>query len=273
MYRHILLLYIPLINARGVTLVFVLFFATLIAIIGVSISQFVTIQSNLITNELQDEKALYIAEAGMQHAIFKVRKNTTWLAGFDSQGLGDGAYAVSLGQPTLADELVINATGAAGKSERTLIARAAYRIETVGGTGNGGYNGDAIPAVSAQLNTPAGICTDAAGNIYIADTENHRIRMIHHTTQTIFTVAGNGTQGFNGGGLAINAWLDSPEDVFVGSSGNIFIADTNNHCIRKVDISTGNINTVAGQGMVSGYAGDMGPALGATMNYPSGVFC
>ena len=125
-------------------------------------------------------------------------------------------------------------------------------LTKVAGNGTSGFSGDGGPATSAQLNKPEGVCVDGWGNIYIGDTENHRIRKVS-LSGNISTVAGTSSHGFSGdGGLAINAELNKPNGVFVDSSGNIFIADTDNHCIRKVDAASGNISTVAGKGGIRG---------------------
>lgn len=138
------------------------------------------------------------------------------------------------------------------------------------------FNGDNQPASTANLNWPLGICTDIAGNIYVADSWNQRIRKID-TNGTITTVAGNGwadTWGrgrFSGdGGLATQACLFWPSAVAVDGAGNLYIADTGNQRIRRVDASTHNISTVAGNGRVGG-DGDEGPATSATLNSPMGL--
>jgi trimeric autotransporter adhesin len=105
-------------------------------------------------------------------------------------------------------------------------------------------------ATLSLLNDPSGVAVDASGNIYIADTYNHRVCMVTKSTGIITTVAGysgDGTFGYSGdGGLATSARLSSPSGVAVDASGNIYIADTLNHCIRMVTKSTGNISTVGG---------------------------
>ena len=139
-------------------------------------------------------------------------------------------------------------------------------ISTVAGTTVAGYSGDGGAATSAKLNTPSGLAIDKTGNIYIADSGNHRIRMITLSTGVISTVAGNGTQGFSGdGGLAQNAELNAPAGVAVDSSGNIYIADSNNQRVRMV--SSGVISTLAGNGS-AGYSGDGYPATHLELNGP-----
>jgi sugar lactone lactonase YvrE len=151
------------------------------------------------------------------------------------------------------------------------VAAGTGTISTVAGNGTPGYSGDDGAATSAELNYPSGVAADSAGNLYIADTNNHRIRKVAANTGTITTVAGNGTLGYSGdGGAATGAELDTPGGVAVDSAGNLYIADTNNHRIRKVAASTGTITTVAGNGTKS-YSGDGGPATNAELHYPDGV--
>ena len=135
---------------------------------------------------------------------------------------------------------------------------------TVAGNGTAGFRGDGGPATSAQLATvPYGVAVDAAGNLYIADTDNNRIRKVD-ATGMITTVAGNGTAGFSGdGGPATSAELNHPVWRSGGRRGNLYIADTDNNRIRKVD-ATGMITTVAGNGTWC-FSGDGGPATSAQL--------
>ena len=147
-------------------------------------------------------------------------------------------------------------------------------IITVAGSGpsfSSGYAGDGDPATEARLNGPRGFYVDSSGNIFIADTGNHRIRKVN-TQGTIETVAGNGTSKYSGdGGEASEAGLNRPEGIFVDEDlGEIYIADTGNHRIRKVDVN-GIITTVAGVGK-PGFSGDGGSAAEARLNAPSGVY-
>ena len=145
----------------------------------------------------------------------------------------------------------------------------AGRITTVAGTGDRGYGGDGGPATAAQLGPPSGLAMDAAGNLYIADHSNRRVRRVD-TTGEITTVAGNGTQGDSGdGGPAPNAQLIGPYGVAVDAAGNLYIADRNNHRVRRVD-PAGTITTVAGTGR-PGYSGDGGPSTAARLGFPRGL--
>ncbi len=142
-------------------------------------------------------------------------------------------------------------------------------ISTIAGNGTAGYSGDGGPAASAELNSPSGVAVDFSGNIYIADYKNNRIRRVD-ASGVISTVAGKGTAGYSGdGGPASSAELSTPSGVAVDTSGNIYIADSSNNCIRKVDAS-GVISTVAGKG-TGGYSGDGGPASSAELSSPFGV--
>jgi sugar lactone lactonase YvrE len=140
-------------------------------------------------------------------------------------------------------------------------------ITTIAGTGIEGYSGDGGAATSAQLDTPSGVAVDASGNVYIADSHNHRIREV--SGGNISTVAGTGVPGFSGDGAsATAAQLSLPSGIAVDGSGNLYIADTNNHRIREV--SGGNISTIAGDGEEF-YSGDGGAATAAALDSPTGV--
>ena len=141
-------------------------------------------------------------------------------------------------------------------------------ISTVAGIGTPGFSGDNSLATSAELSSPFGIALNAAGDIFIADMNNNRIREVNHTTGVITTVAGNGSSGFSGdNGLAISAELSSPFGIALNAAGDLFIADMNNNRIREVNHSTGVITTIAGNG-TDGFSGDNGPATAAQVAYP-----
>jgi DNA-binding beta-propeller fold protein YncE len=144
-------------------------------------------------------------------------------------------------------------------------------ISTVAGNGTAGYSGDGGPATGAELNIPTDVAVDSAGNLYIADLLNSRIRKVAADTRIISTVAGSGTAGDSGDdGPATSATISSPTGVAVDSAGNIYIADYYNNNIRKVTAATGIISTVAGNG-TAGFTGDGGAATSAELKYPKGV--
>ncbi|MFE7842180.1 RICIN domain-containing protein [Streptomyces sp. NPDC057474] len=142
-------------------------------------------------------------------------------------------------------------------------------ISTLAGSGEADYGGDEGPAVSAHLNYPRGVAVDSTGAVYIADAGNHRVRKIA-TDGTISTFAGTGTAGSSGdGALATAAELDRPYGVAVDSTGTVYIADHNNHRIRKIT-PDGNIRNFAGTGE-AGSAGDGDAAESAQLNSPHAV--
>jgi RHS repeat-associated protein len=159
------------------------------------------------------------------------------------------------------------------KGDGTTINNNATIITTVAGNGQYAYNGDGVPATEAGL-LAYGVAVDSIGNIYTAGGNQFipdvdRIRKVD-TNGIITTVAGNGQGGYSGDdGPAVVAQLNSPYGVSVDSTGNIYIADRDNHRIRKVDTS-GIITTVAGNGIPS-FSGDGGPATEAELKYPAGI--
>ncbi|GIW41612.1 MAG: hypothetical protein KatS3mg076_2189 [Candidatus Binatia bacterium] len=133
----------------------------------------------------------------------------------------------------------------------------------------GGENGDGYPADIAKV-SPSEIAFDAAGNLYIADTDNNRVRFVDARTGIISTIAGTGEFGYSGdGGPAIEAKLAFPVGIAVDEEGSVYFSDQFNHRVRKVD-PNGTIHTVAGTGG-SGYGGDGGPATAAKLSWPGGL--
>ena len=145
------------------------------------------------------------------------------------------------------------------------------RLTTVAGTGALGFSGDGGAATAAQLNSPYGVAHDPERGItYVADTLNHRVRAID-PDGTIATVAGDGLPGYAGdGGSGTFAELNQPRGLTLDAGGALFIVDTFNHAIRRLDPVSGMITTVAGSG-TAGFSGDGGPATRARLNSPAGV--
>ena len=139
---------------------------------------------------------------------------------------------------------------------------------TTAGTGTVGYSGNGSAAASATLANPSAVAYDAAGDLFLADANNHVVLEVT-AAGVISTVAGTGIEGYSGdGGTATSAQLDTPTGVAVDASGNVYIADSHNHRIRKV--SGGNISTITGTG-VAGFSGDGGTATAAQLSLPSAV--
>ena len=143
-------------------------------------------------------------------------------------------------------------------------------ITTYAGNGVGGYSGDGGPAVDAQLDNPQRLQIDSRGNLYIADTKNHAVRRVDAETGTITTVAGTGIEGLSGdGGPGVEAQLAQPRGIALAGDDLLYIGDSNNQRVRRLDLTTGIISTVAGT--TRGYSGDQGPASEAQFYQPRGL--
>ena len=142
-------------------------------------------------------------------------------------------------------------------------------ISTVAGNGNPGFSGDGGPATAAQLQDPKSVWVAPSGELYIADSANERIRRVDRQG-VITTIAGNGVPGFAGdGGPAVAAQFDGPRGVAGDSAGNLYVADDNNHRVRRID-AAGVVTTLAGNGTAAS-AGDGGPARAAQLDHPRGL--
>jgi sugar lactone lactonase YvrE len=204
---------------------------------------------------------------------------------------GDGIYKGSVldGSPATAASLYLPTSVTLDGAGNLYIADSLHNrvrkvtastglISTIAGNGDPTYSGDNGPAANATLNAPSGVALDGAGNLYIADTGNNVIREIAASTGILTTVAGNSTLGNAGNGVAAtSAELNQPQGVTVDASGNLYIADTSNHLIRRVDAVSGIIVTVAGNGTTNpatgdgSYSGDNGPAIQAGLDFPYAV--
>jgi sugar lactone lactonase YvrE len=217
---------------------------------------------------------LYIADTG-NHRIRKITADgkISTVAGTgtaDFGGDGGPATAAQLNSPY---GVAVDSTGvlyvADYDNHRVRKVTADGKISTVAGTGAATFGGDGSQAVSAQLSCPHGVAVDGAGNLYVADYKNHRVRKVTADGK-ISTVAGTGAADFGGdSGPATAARLNMPLGVVVDSTGTLYIADYHNHRVRKVT-ADGKISTVAGTGTTSpGGAG--GPAASAQLNHPLGL--
>jgi DNA-binding beta-propeller fold protein YncE len=144
------------------------------------------------------------------------------------------------------------------------------RISTIAGVGQPRFSGDGGPSVKAGLNEPAALVVQGK-RLYIADQSNNRVRMIDLTTGTMATVAGNGSAAYNGDGMpAVESSLAGPSGLAVGADGTLYIADTFNGRIRAVDLTTGAISTIVGDGGEYRYQGPTEAASGS-LSRPSGI--
>ena len=211
---------------------------------------------------------LYISDSG-NNRVRKVAGGLINTVAGGSLQAGDGG-AAALAQLADPQGVALDSSGnlyIADSLNRRVRKVSGGVINTVAGTGVEGYSGDNGLATSAQLVDPYGVAVDSAGNLYISDPQNYRIRKVSNGLITTF--AGNGTAGYSGdNGLATSATLSSPTGIAVDASGNVYFADTNTGHIREV--SNGIITTVAGNG-IAGYGGDNGPATSAGLHYPYGI--
>ena len=211
--------------------------------------------------------ALYFIASGLQNIITTYAGNTG-KAG--SSGDGGAAASAQLNGPIdLVIDISVNLFISDTNNYKIRKVNNAGIITTFAGTGTLGSDGDGGPATFAQLTQPTGIAIDSYHNLYVADTSNHKIRMVN-SAGIITTCAGTGSSGGGGdGGPATLAQFASPTGLALDISGNVYIADSSNNKIRMVN-SAGIITTFAGAGLPSG-GGDYGPATNAYLSFPVGL--
>ncbi len=192
--------------------------------------------------------------------------------GSSPSGLAATAASVGAPQATALDQAGNLYFSELGDNVVRMVS-AATGVETiVAGTGSAGFTADGVAATTSELNNPMGIAVDKAGNLYIADYYNYRVRMVAAGTGLISTVAGPGVSTILGdGGPATSAYVGEPSAVALDPAGNLYIADFFHNRIRMVDAVTGIITTVVGTGASTPFGGDGGLATAATLAEPIAV--
>ena len=214
---------------------------------------------------------IYIADT-LNHRIRKITPDgtiTTLAGGYTAGYSGDGGQA-TFAQLNLPTSVAVDRSGNVyftDTGNHRVRRISAGRITTIAGSSTSGFSGDNGPAALARLNAPESVAVDAAGNVYIADTENHRIRRVN--SQGVITTVAGSDPGAGDNGPAVAARLFQPSGVAVDPSGNVYIADMANHRVRRVT-PQGRIENVAGNG-AAGYAGDGNLATLAQLNGPNGL--
>jgi sugar lactone lactonase YvrE/Tol biopolymer transport system component len=197
----------------------------------------------------------------------------TTVAGDGNAGVGGDGGPATDAELTLPEDVAVDAASDLylNDSHNNLVRKvsASGVITTVAGDGGRGFTGDNVPATATALDVPRGLAVDSAGDLFIADRENNRVREVS-PDGTITTVAGNGGYGYGGdGGPATDAELARPNGMALDAGGDLFIADQDNNRVREVSPS-GVITTVAGNGSPD-FSGDGGPATAAALSSPSAV--
>jgi sugar lactone lactonase YvrE len=214
---------------------------------------------------------LYIADTGNQRIRMVSGGTISTMAGTGVAGFsGDGATATSatLNNPVA---VAVDSRGyvyIADAGNHRIREIAGATISTVAGNGEQSYSGDGGLATAAGLDSPNGVAVDASYNLYIGDTLNQRVRMVTYSTGIISTIAGTGVMGFNSSGTATTTELANPRGIAIGSTGTVYVADSDNNRIRA--ISSGQVTTVAGAGE-EGNTGDTGVSTSAALDTPLAV--
>ncbi|MGE0644317.1 MAG: hypothetical protein AB7P24_11650 [Nitrospira sp.] len=219
---------------------------------------------------------VYVADSE-NHVVRKIDRGTEVISTIAGQSVSDNAemsnrsdgISMVTEEDPLADGDPTESSQSAYSQHSDLSGTVRYWTKSTSSSMR--YGGDGEAAVCARLNFPTAVAVDRAGNIYIADTMNHRVRMVEAATGIISTLAGTGQAGFSGdGGPADQATLNEPAALIIDERNRLYIADQSNHRIRMIDLNNGLIQTIAGTGATT-YDGDGKPGIDAALAGPSGL--
>ncbi len=213
----------------------------------------------------------FVANAGscLNGTSYRAGQQCNVLVTFEPKypGIRNGAVVLLSSNGTLLGSTLLSATATGSLSVLN-----PGEINTVAGVTDWLYAGDGVMATDAPIFLPMGVVVDGNGNLYLADSNNDRIRKVNAQTGLISTIVGNGTGGYAGdGGPATSAMISNPAGLALDGAGNLYFADSNNDIIRRVDAVSGIITTVAGTPQVNGYSGNGGAATSAQLSKPEGL--
>jgi hypothetical protein len=167
---------------------------------------------------------------------------------------------------------LLGSTLLAGKATGSLAVLQPGLVSTLAGDGAWIYQKDGVAGTAASIFLPMGVVTDSAGNLFLSDSNNNRVRMVNAQSGLISTIGGTGVAGYSGdGGVATSAMINMPSGMTIDGAGDIYFADTSNHIIRRIDAVTNVITTVAGTPGQQGYSGDNAAATQAKLTSPEGI--
>jgi len=248
---------------KGFVLIGMMFLMLLVAVTAVALNRRAGMQARMVTNQVSAIQTGFDQAAGFEETMWELtgdpcRRTDESGEEYDYNGTTYNRKALSSTVTGFTDAITISVTPPGGF--KTM--RSSYRY----------YIHPPIPAQKADKAIHQ-VCRDSSNNLYFAVPGKHTIYRRNASDQEIIEVAGNGTSGYSGdAGSATSAQLNKPYGVYVDTGGDIYIADTGNHCIRKVDYTSKNISTIAGSGYVDYTSSEEnGPATDANLNKPHGI--
>lgn len=267
-------------SEHGMAYITVLVIIMILSSLAISYSYMSAIEAEISYNKKDADQAYYIAEAGLRKGIWRLLHSPLFKDIYNNvlinENFGAGTFGYMVTKANFNPSVLVTSNGAVGNTKRTVKTRTYIRIIIITIAGNNTAGDTTGNPLTSMLRNPESVAVDSAGNVYIADTGNHRIKKLvwnsgTKTYTSLANFAGTGAAGDTGNnGAATSGKINAPRGVAVDSTGNVYIADTNSNRIKKVDVSTNIITFIAGTG-TAGYAGDGGLATSARLRQPEGV--